>query len=268
MKKILLFLLILFLASPAWGMREIGYDDPIHPNVNTTVSDVIVYSGTITGLTISAVNGTAFVDGLNATVLALPLDATHSIEIYDSSNRFLRGVLKSVGVAETAGSELITGWTNSTSHPYETFTAGVGNLITEAANTTAYGSAYKTSTAGIGALYQYSKTVVINSGVDVSTTFFRWASGDNAASPSILLPVSSGYATAASAYSHIVLFVGNGVITNFTVSAISLKQVLTPSSSGAVIQASKTDSTENFGYRDASFTYNAASYRVDVKKLR
>lgn len=34
MKRILLLILALLLfASPAWGMREIGYDDPIHPQI-------------------------------------------------------------------------------------------------------------------------------------------------------------------------------------------------------------------------------------------
>ena len=47
-----------------------------------------------------------------------------------------------------------------------------------------------------------------------------------------------------------------------------VKQVLTPSSSGATIVSAKGGTTYNFAYKDTSFTYNAASYYCIVSKVR
>jgi hypothetical protein len=76
------------------------------------------------------------------------------------------------------------------------------------------------------------------------------------------------YITASAVYTHVGLNIGSGVVNDFAISAFSLKQVTAPSADGCTIQASKTDATENFGYKNASFTYNAASYLCVVRKLR
>jgi hypothetical protein len=55
---------------------------------------------------------------------------------------------------------------------------------------------------------------------------------------------------------------------NFVVSSVSLKQVLTPSALGATIVSAKGGTTYNFGYKNPTFTYNAASYYVVIKALR
>ena len=65
----------------------------------------IVYKGTVTGLTISAVDGTAFVDNLPAAVTASYCDGNYSIEVYDSAGRFVRGMLKAVGSGVTLQTE-------------------------------------------------------------------------------------------------------------------------------------------------------------------
>jgi hypothetical protein len=43
---------------------------------------------------------------------------------------------------------------------------------------------------------------------------------------------------------------------------------LTPSTAGCVIVSAKGGTTENFAYKDASFTYNAASYYCLIKRAR
>ena len=67
---------------------------------------IVVYRGSVVGLIISSVDGTAFVDNIPAGILTLPLDGTHSLEIYDSSSRFCRGVLKEIGSGQTFQTEV------------------------------------------------------------------------------------------------------------------------------------------------------------------
>ena len=57
-----------------------------------------VHQSTLTGLRISAVDGTAFVD--NGSALTPYADGNHQVSIFDSSGRELRGVLKAVGWGE------------------------------------------------------------------------------------------------------------------------------------------------------------------------
>ena len=53
-------------------------------------------------------------------------------------------------------------------------------------------------------------------------------------------------------------------LTTAKIDNVSLKQVLTPSASGATIVSSKGGAIYNFTSKDASFTYNAASYRYAI----
>ena len=65
----------------------------------------VKYRGTVTGLRISAVDGTAFIDAANSSITDLA-DGNHQIEIFDSVGRFLKGFLKLVGAGETLSDEL------------------------------------------------------------------------------------------------------------------------------------------------------------------
>ena len=57
-----------------------------------------VHQSTLTGLRISAVDGTAFVD--NGSALTPYADGYHEISIYDSSGYELKGILKAQGTGE------------------------------------------------------------------------------------------------------------------------------------------------------------------------
>jgi hypothetical protein len=218
-----------------------------------------VYVGTITGLKISSVAGTAFVDGLNAAVLALPLDATHSIEIYDSSNRFLRGVLKAVGVAETTVNRL----SDASFDDAAKWT--LGNWSVSGGQASINNSGVLRDQTGTGtARALYKRGVTIASRVSGNVYMPYTGNGADGVAGSVTVTTLNQYRTIAvtdsiSLYS----LAFNGVL-----DSCQFDQVLTPSSSGATIQVSKTDSTENFGYGDASFTYNATSYVVRVYTIR
>ena len=101
------------------------------------IGQKVVYRGTVTDLRISAVDGTAFIDNAGATIPTYA-DGNHSIEIYDSSNRMLKGVLKAAGTGETdtgdllSGLGLTSGWiaSNATIVDSNTFsTTAVGGYV-------------------------------------------------------------------------------------------------------------------------------------------
>lgn len=123
-------------------------------------------------------------------------DGTHSVEIYDSTGKFLRGVLKEMGTGETLDAEIATG----------TLTALK--------------------------LYKITATEVNHFGTGL---------------------VVGSYFTS--------------VGTETCDANNKVKQVLTPSTSGATIVSAKGGSTFNFAYKNASFTYNESSCKVVVKKI-
>ena len=61
-----------------------------------------IISGTATGLRISSVNGTAFLDNCPAAILAA-VGLGQQIKIYDASSRYLQGVIDVAGSSEGLG---------------------------------------------------------------------------------------------------------------------------------------------------------------------
>jgi hypothetical protein len=66
-----------------------------------------LYSDTISGLTINAVDGTAFIDGVSA--ITSYADGTKTVEIEDSSGNVLTAILDSAGTSEVLGTEINSG---------------------------------------------------------------------------------------------------------------------------------------------------------------
>jgi hypothetical protein len=217
-------------------------------------------TGTITGLRISAVDGTAFLD--NCAALIPYADGNRRIEIYNASGRILQGYLKAQGAGETTGSDLVDGWTNYVTTPYETFTPGTGPLITQAINAAgAIGIAYKTITIA-NMLLKNTNAVTVASGTAPYISIARNPGGSN----KIQFDTNAiSYRTAASGeytYNNALIFAPGAV--DFALTAYSLKQVLTPSTDGVTIVSTKGGAIYNFTSKDASFTYNDASYRYAI----
>jgi hypothetical protein len=250
MKKLLIIILLLFLCTPVFAKTRLLAPSPD-------------YKGTITGLRISAVDGTAFIDNANASVTALA-DGNHEITIYDSANRFIRGVLKAVGTSETLSEELLTGWTNNVTFPFEIFTSS-GTDITSAVNSSNGGVCFSNnlSATSKNKLYKILTNITLNSGSGLSY---------------YLLPGSSGAKTLPSFGSKILyymsgadnslLYYENTGTIDFSSTGNSVKQVTAPSSSGATIVTTKGGTTYNFNSKNASFTYNAASYYVIIRAIK
>jgi hypothetical protein len=195
------------------------------------------------------------------------MDGNHSIEIYDSSNRMLKGVLKAAGTSETLGDELATSWSNASGHPFETFTTS-GNTITSAQNTSGNGR------CDIGSISPLilTKTVMTVSKNDHSIVYMEGTTAGNISFPvTIMTGLNFGsytkYQTINTA-KPVLGFVTTATTGEFILSAYSLKQVLTPSALGATIVSAKAGETYNWKYKDASFTYNAASYYVIIRAIR
>ena len=120
-------------------------------------------TGTITGLRISSVDGTAFLD--NCAALIPYADGNRRIEIYDASGRILQGYLKAQGEGEGLGGEFITSVANGAGSPYETLTINAnGRDIDQAVNSSGNGVAITNGTFVLNALYHIDTTITLNSG--------------------------------------------------------------------------------------------------------
>jgi hypothetical protein len=238
----------------------------------------VVYRGTLTGLRISSVDGTAFIDNAGATVPTYA-DGNHQISIFDSSGRELRGVLKAAGESEGLGDELITngtfasdvsGWTNHATYSFDTvqLSSGAMNVISDGSGTT-WCSVYQTASISVtaGQMYKFILDRTVNSGGTPITAFENNPIGTSLVGS--LLGTGTSYRTitatdSAAYYNH---YIAGATATNFTVDNISLKIVTAPSSSGATIVSAREGTTYNFTHKNSSFTYNAASYYVIVRKI-
>jgi len=185
------------------------------------------------------------------------MDGNHQIEIYDASNRMLRGVLKAAGeeTGETLGGDVLAGWdftsgwtpkATTTINDNNTFTAGdTSGYVTK--TMTISGKLMKSSIDGsvtIGTLLivdGYS-SLIANS----STPIYRTATFNN-------ISVYNGFTSA-------------GSITDII--SMTSQQVLTPSALGATIVSAKGGTTYNFSYRNPDFGFNLLSYYVIIRAIR
>jgi len=228
----------------------------------------IDYKGTITGLRVSAVDGTAFIDGANASVTALA-DGNHSIEIYDRAGRFIKGVLKAAGSGETLSAELITLW-QSQPGVEMTSISSFNNSITTATATTANQCCQTNilvSTAG-SLLESTVSNYILSSGTNPNqgiASNVRFWTGGASYGPVTAGNISNIYATTISATERWGFRTNNS--TNFSVT-VSSKQVLTPSATGVTIVSAKQGAVYNWSVKNPSFTYNAVSYFVIIKTIR
>lgn len=229
----------------------------------------VVYRATLSGVRFSTVAGTSFLDNAGATVPTFA-DGLHSIEIYDSAGRLLKGVLSAAGTEETLDSEKLTGpWANSATHPYETF-ASVAVDIT-AVNTTVYGrTASNAMTNTLGELYKYTGALTLTSGQAPTLALGVDSSGFSTGSAQAVLSAGANtkYLTCPDS-THDYLGLINTSAANFAIPDGSLKKVLAPSTSGAVIVSEKGGATQNWTVNQwVAGSYNAASYQVIVRALR
>lgn len=229
-------------------------------------SSVVNAAGTA-AIRISSVDGTAFVDTSDATLAAaLAANAGKYLIITDASGRYLKGWIKAAGTGETLGNEIITGWSNHSGLAYDTLTVNAnGHDIDSLVNATEQASCCNTTDHTPGILSKIVVNLTLTSGNTSVLRIGNTVGGADRIADPLVAGNSTYYSTWGSTYKRLVLantdFDNRN--TNETV-IISDKQVLTPSSSGATIVSTKGGTTYNFESKDASFTYNAASYTYAI----
>jgi len=242
---------------------------PTMPIIPGRESLPVVYRGTISSLRISSVDGTAFLD--NCAALVPYADGNHLVEIYDASGRMLRGYLAAAGTGETYQTPVLdddmsednTGnyikndcaLTFDTDHYVMTQT-NASHGITQNVLNSLYGLFRQTIVARLGtqaniALFNFPVTA------PSSTLTGDYATYTYYVTQYLASPMQQGVFT----------YIGSNGLTTF-IQGHQIAQVLTPSTSGATIVSAKGGETANFQYKNASFTYNAASYYCLIKRAR
>ncbi len=219
---------------------------------------MIIRSGSVTqaNMRLSSVDGTAFVDFSLASVLTLNAKLT----ITDSASKTLIGYFKAAGTGETTGAEKITGWTNNVTYSYDTFTTS-GTEITSAIIATGVGIGYTNSFAPTsGILMKMVTTLTINSGAAPKWLFAEAIDGSGAVIQAdgngILMSAGANivYRTAISGLNYLLFY--NSGAQNFSTASTLLKQVLTPSTTGATIVSAAGGSIYNWTSMDSGFNLN------------
>jgi hypothetical protein len=212
---------------------------------------------------ISAVDGTSFVDFSASAFSADNIRNNDWVEIFDSSKRKIGGFIKAAGTGETTGDELI-GAANFVTAGFWSDVSGVTFGTPSGSNTFTGGGAGNPARAGKALLTNY-KLYKAASDISISTGTMTIADHIGAA---ILSKAGTGDFTGyftwidGSARMYYWLSVGSGGV---TMSGGSIRQVLTPSSTGVTITNTPGGATYNWGVKDANFNYNDASgytYRI------
>jgi len=230
----------------------------------------VKYRGTLTGLRISSVDGTAFIDNAGATVPTYA-DGNHQIEIYDAEGRMLKGVLKAAGTGETLANtggpldngELIDdpGFDDNLKWTPEDGWSVAGGKGVKVSGT---GRSLRSTTnvvSGTHALYRTSLDIDETNG---AVAIRIWSVGLSGYLGSNILH----YTTVPSSEAYKPVIIMAQATPTATVDNFSAKQVLTPSADGCTIVSAAGGATQNFAYKNASFAYNAGNYAVIVRALR
>lgn len=187
------------------------------------------------------------------------MDGNHQIEIYDASNRMLRGVLKAAGASETLGADLLSGFDFTSGWGV----AGTGSIIdSNSFSSTGSGGVNKSVLSSLR-LYKraYEKSTTAASSMFRISNTMGYISPDDTD-----LATGSKYSTAIPNY--LFCYARNSTAGTTDVTTFTVQQVLTPSSSGATITTLKNGDVYNWSYKNSSFTYNAASYYVIIRAIR
>jgi hypothetical protein len=233
----------------------------------------VVYRGTITGLRISSVDGTAFLDACAA--LVPYADGNHTVEIYPSGGGALglKGFLKAQGAGEGLGAaQNVSNFANAGTVPFDVFSdaSATGFHAENTAGTSEHAYSADEIVFVAGGLLKRVCTLTLTSGAapnirDTQNNYLTVALG----APGVTLSAGANslYSTLKSSTIGC-LRVGSLGASSFTLSDIAITSVTAPSTDGVTIVSTKGGTNYNFAYKNAGFVYNAASYYVIVRKVR
>jgi len=236
-------------------------------NIDQNIKQIKYASGVVLNAVtcnLSVVDGTAFIT--NPSVDLRPYIGC-KLSISDGS-KALVGFGKAVGTGETLGDELIDTWTNgSAGVAWDTLTLSGSDIVSaiQATDSTTY--CYKAPATPLGALLKGSITAYTkSSGVD--PTFRIGAPDVSLGAGAVIATAASGlnlYGTQTAAQGTSACGFRTYYASSFSASGISVKQVLTPSSTGITIVSTKDGTTYNWA-SNGGINANAASYTVTITK--
>ena len=230
----------------------------------------LLSSGSVTAanLKLSAVDGTAFVDFSTADVLTDNIGKY--IVIKDSTGKEIKGWIKAAGTGETLGDETFVDVGFADAGSWSVTGTNPTWVITGGKASVTNSSRSETNRilqnvgGNQGTLFKVGGTVDVLSSGAISVT----VSGIIGNSPNITTTGSFNRYIAKSSVTAGIGFRCSLPGTTAQIDDVSCKQVLTPSSSGATIVSAKGGETYNFSYKNPSFTYNSSSYYCIIKLLR
>jgi hypothetical protein len=216
---------------------------------------------TATGLRISSVNGTAFLDNCPADILAAAGTGAQ-IKIYDASSRYLQGVIDSVGSSEGLTEKITNGNFSSDEPPGTAWVRQITWTVTGGkAVSTLVSDVYSQIHQALSGLYllglyKITADIVLTSGtMDV----YHCPAGTR-----IEIKSSQSLSVYTTMFATTYPYLAFRGYTGFegTVDNASFSQVTAPSSSGVIIK--DLSGNQNFISKDENFTYNAASYPYEI----
>lgn len=210
---------------------------------------------TVTGLRISAVDTVAFID--NCADLIPYAGSGRRIRIKDAAGKYLDGVLGARGTGETMGENLIVNNADfSSDEPPGTAWTRAGNWVITGGVAVASVTAGSLLPVGVpittGALYTVEADLVISAG----GIYYRMDATNYK-----LFTTSGSKKEYRTSVAGLIGFVNADTMTG-SVDNASIKQVLTPSTSGLLIR--NLAGAQSFQSQESGFTHNAASYAVEV----
>jgi hypothetical protein len=176
----------------------------------------------------------------------------------DSSGNICASYIGAIGGGESLGSELITGWTNSVSNPFETITVNVnGRDFDSAINTTGSGRADCGDIVTAGSLYKSVVATTINSGGSYNYSLGVGAGGSFSAGQLLKTISATGVDTVIFApKTYTVVGVYAGAAINFS-ATFTLKKYSDIPATGVHLVSEPDGSTRNVAYKDTNFNPNA-----------
>jgi len=243
-----------------WPLQDTGFNPNDASGYTYQIYDSAPPTSSVTqaNTKLSLVGGTAFADFSTADILTANIGKY--LVVKDSSGYRAEGWIKAVGTGETYGVERILSWANDASHPFSTLTTS-GTDITSIISTGSGDYANSNEPAlSVGQLLLYQATWTKNSGANL-----QWYMGDtvqNRSAASFTVGANSTYFTPISStgsYPYLIALKSNSSALNGSLTSNSLKQVLTPATTGVTIVSTKAGPTYNWTYKDSSFSPNDAS---------
>ena len=231
----------------------------------------VAYRGTITGLRISSVDGTAFIDA--CADLVPYADGNHLVEIY-SATGMLRGYLAAAGTGETTTEYVVDGaFTSSDNWTEGTAWAVAGGVATydNSANANAM-----TQTGWTVPQFVLGKLTATVASAGSASLYILNAAGTYAYwTPNGAKTLTSDTYSYYKSLAHpdngnrtgIAVF-GYTAGAAFTLDNLSFASVDSPSADGCTIVSERGGAVQSFSYRSSFFDYNSATNYVVVRKAR